>query len=121
MANSNVSVGLGAYAAYGFDASSLSATQFLAIWMRQNLLNTLIRRGVLQEFMKDEQSRTRVIEAAATFPCDKEDLAEAMVQMHLSQSPAEVAEAAKAEMKSQGYDVDRPRIDGKFIEWLTRD
>jgi hypothetical protein len=121
MANSNVSVGLGAYAGYGFDSSSLSAAEFLAISMRQNILNALIGRGVLREFMKDEQSRTKVIEAASTFPCNKDDLAEAMVQLHLSRSPAEVVEAAKLEMKSQGYDVDRPRIDGKFVEWLTRD
>jgi len=121
MANSHVAVGLGAYAGYGFDASSFSAAQFLAIWMRQNILNALIRRGVLHEFVKDEQSRTKVIEAASTFPCNKDDLAEAMVQMHLSQSPAEVAEVTKAEMKSKGYDADRPKIDGKFIAWLTRD
>ena len=71
--------------------------------------------------MQDEESREKVFVAAATIPCNKDDLAEALIQMQLSLSPAEVAAAAKEEMKKGGYDADSPRIDGKFIAWLARD
>jgi hypothetical protein len=114
-------IGLGAYAGYGFDTSSMSPEQFLAIALRQNLLNALIQRGVLREYMQDEESREKVFVAVATIPCNKEDLAEALVQMQLSQSPVEVAAAAKEEMKKSGYDADSPRIDGKFIAWLKEE
>jgi hypothetical protein len=114
----NVAVGFGAYAKYGLDASSYSPQEFVAIWLRQNLLSALIQRGVLQEYMKDDESREKVYGAAATFPCNKEDLAEALILLQLSLSTPDVVAKAKEEFKQRGYDLDKPTIEGKFIAWM---
>ncbi len=56
--------------------------------------------------------------AAATMPCNKDDIAEAMIQLHLTQVPAEVAARGREEMRAEGYDPDKPMIDRKFLDWL---
>jgi hypothetical protein len=117
--NPNAAMGLGAYAAYGFDASSLTPEQFMAVSRRQTLLAALVQRGVLSEYMQDEKSRERVYLAAATIPCNRDDVAEAFILLQLCQIPSEQAEPMKQGMKQQGYDPDEPRIDGKFVAWMT--
>jgi hypothetical protein len=81
-------------------------------------LSALIQRGVLQEYMKDDESREKVYGAAATFPCNKEDLAEALILLQLSLSTPDVVAKAKEEFKQRGYDLDKPTIEGKFIAWM---
>ncbi len=114
----NVAMGLGAYAAYGVEAAFSRPERFMAIWLRQNILAALVGRGVLKDYMDGDQLNAEVFTAAATIPCNKDDLAEATVQLMLSQSPAEVAATAKEEMRAAGYDADKPKIDGKFLDWL---
>jgi hypothetical protein len=114
----NVALGLGAYAAYGVEAASSRPDQFTAIWRRHNMLAALVGRGVLKDYMDGDQLNEKVFTAAATIPCNKEDLAEAMVQLKLSLSSAEIVAAAKEEMRAAGYDADEPKVDGKFLDWL---
>lgn len=59
----------------------------------------------------DEQA----IRAAATMPCDKTDLGEAMIPQALAMAPAESAAKAKEEMRAGGYDPDKPNVDRKFL------
>lgn len=100
-------------------SDELTSQQFVAQYWRGILLNTLIGRGVLRDYVKDEESMDKAIAAAATIPCSKNDVAEAAVLFHLSQQPPEVALKAKEEMKREGLDVDHPTIDGKFIQWMV--
>lgn len=100
-------------------SDELTSQQFVAQFWRGNLLNALIGRGVLRDYVQDEESMDKAITAAATIPCSKNDVAEAAVLFHLSQQPPEIARKAKEEMKREGLDVDNPGIDGKFIQWMV--
>jgi hypothetical protein len=62
--------------------------------------------------------RKRVFAAAATIPCDKNDLAEALAERVLRDASPEVVERAKEEPKNAGQDIDRPKIGEKFIDWI---
>jgi hypothetical protein len=84
--------------------------------VRYALLDALIERGVLDEYMKDEP--LRVFAAAASLPCNKEDLTEALAQRLLHEASPEVAEKAIAKMKEAGYDLNHPNVCKKFIEWM---
>src|SRR5215472_8300902 len=57
-----------------------SPDQRAALMMRYALLNGLVRQGILDDYMKDESLRQKVFAAAALFPCDKNDLSEAVAQ-----------------------------------------
>ena len=114
----NVAIGLGVYAAYGVEAAASRPEEFMAIMWRYRLVSALVERGVLSDYMNGDELDEKAFHAAATIPCGKEDLAEAMVQLRLTQSPAEVVKRAKEEMRAGGYDADKPNIDGRFLDWL---
>lgn len=96
----------------------LTSQQFAAQYWRGILLTTLIGRGVLRDYVQDEESMDKAMAAAATIPCNKSDVAEAAMLFYLTQKPPEVARKAKEGMKREGFDADNPRIDGKFIQWM---
>lgn len=113
----NVAVGLGVYAACGVEAAS-RPEQFMWVSFRLSLMSALVGRGVLNDYMHGGDLDEKVFRAAATIPCSKGDVAEAMVQLKLAQSPAEIVAKAKEEMRGEGYDADKPNIDGNFLDWL---
>jgi hypothetical protein len=90
--------------------------QHVAIMARYALMDAIIERGALDEYIKDEP--LRVFAAAASLPCRKDDLAEALAQRLLREASPEVAEKAIAEMKEAGCDPDHPNVCNKFIEWM---
>jgi len=47
----------------------------VALMTRYALLDALVERGILNDYMKDESARKYVFAVAATIPCDKNDLA----------------------------------------------
>src|SRR6266567_6003942 len=72
-------IGLAVYAAYGFEAASAGPERFLPIQWRHKLMSALVQRGVLDDYKHGEELDEKVFRAAATIPCDKNDLAEAML------------------------------------------
>jgi hypothetical protein len=59
-----------------------------------------------------------VFAAAATIPCDKNDLGEALAQRMLRNSSPDVVERTKDEALQAGWDLDRPKVGETFIEWM---
>ena len=114
----NAAIGLGAYAAAGVDMASRDPEQMMAVAMRQQFLNSLLERGVLNDHLHGDDLDDEVFLAAGSMPCDKEDLGEALLLLRLSQDPAEAVAEAKEKLRQQGYDPDHPRIDAKFLAWL---
>ena len=47
----------------------------VALMTRYALLDALLERGILNDYMKDESARKYEFAVAATIPCDKNDLA----------------------------------------------
>jgi len=87
-----------------------SPEQRVGMMMRYGLMNALIERGLLDEYMKDESGRKKVFAAAAKFPCDKNDLAEAVAQQ-LNQKTNE-------ELRQAGYDPDHPKVAERLVTWM---
>src|SRR5215469_11881840 len=71
----------------------------VALMTRYALLDALVERGILNDYMKDESARKHVFAAAATIPCDKNDLAEALAQRLLRDASSDVVEQTKEEAK----------------------
>jgi hypothetical protein len=92
--------------------------QRVAMMMRYALLDALVERGILDEFMNDESLRKKVFAAAALFPCDKNDLGEALAQQLALNSPPDVAQKTSEDFRQAGYDPDHPKVSGKFIDWM---
>jgi len=92
--------------------------QRVAMMMRYALLDALVERGILDEFMKDESLRKKVFAAAALFPCDKNDLGEALAQQLPLNSPPDVAQKTSEDFRQAGYDPEHPKVSGKFIDWM---
>ncbi len=86
--------------------------------VRYAVLNALIERGVLDEYMKDQALRKNVFTAAALLPCDKNDLYEAVTERGLRQSSADVRKKWDEELKQAGYDRDHLKLAAKFIAWM---
>ena len=108
-------------AALGFDVSSRGpgfATELFIIGIRHSLLVTLVDRGVLRDYQNGDTLDERVFCAAATVPFKKEDLAEAMIALKLAGSPAEVVTQVKKDFLAHGYDLDNPKVDAKFLDWM---
>jgi hypothetical protein len=115
----DVAVGLGVFAAYGFEAASAGPRTYMPIQWRHEVMWSLVQRGVLKDYVHGEELDEKVFIAAATMPCNKTDVAETMLPLLLAKSP-EIAEKAKENMRAEGYDPDKPNIDAKFVEWLRK-
>jgi hypothetical protein len=116
-------VALGAQFIFGDaapDLTTVDPSQFLAFGMRLAILQALIERGALNDYMQDDAQRAKVFHAAATMPCNKYDFAEAMSQQMLRDSPPDVAAKTKEEMLAGGLDPDHPKVIAKFIAWMEQ-
>jgi hypothetical protein len=100
------------------DFAAKSPDEQVALMTRYALLDALLERGVLNDYMNDALGRKRVFAAAATLPCDGNDLAEALAERMLGDASPEVMERTREEMKNAGRDLDRPKIGEKFIGWI---
>ncbi|HKF03688.1 MAG TPA: hypothetical protein VKB49_15320 [Candidatus Sulfotelmatobacter sp.] len=90
----------------------------IALSIRYALLDALVERGVLDDYMNDASARQHVFVAAATIPCDGNDLAEALEGKELRETSRDVVGQTKEELKNAGSDVPRPKIVEKFIDWI---
>lgn len=111
-------VGLHAVALGDPDRLPQNPDQRVAMLMRYALLDALVERGILDEYMKNESLRKKVFAAAAQFPCDKNDLGEALAQRLARDSPPDVAQKTREEFRQAGCDPDHPKVSGKFIDWM---
>jgi hypothetical protein len=112
--------GLGAL---GLDASFLGESareKHFALTMRLYLLQSLLERDVLRDYLQDGELPDEVFATAAEIPCDKEEFGEAVVQLTMKQYPDADYSEMKREMIAHGYDPDAPKIDAKFLAWLRR-
>lgn len=89
--------------------------QRAAMMMRYALLNALVAQGILDDYMKDEPLRQKVFAAAALFPCDKNDLGEAVAQRLGRDSSTDVVPKTEEEA---GYDPEHSQVGRKLIEWM---
>lgn len=106
----STSVGLHAVASADPGRLPQNPEQRVGMMVRYALMNALIERGLLDEYMKDEAQRKRVFAAAALFPCDKNDLGEAVAK--------QLADKTNEELRLAGYDPDHPKVAGRFIAWM---
>jgi len=114
----NVATGMGVVASYGVDAAVDRPEEFFSVSQRYQLLSFLVEKGVLNEYKHGEELDKRVFRAAATMPCNLQDVGEAVFPLLFSQSPPELVAKAKEGMLAHGYDPDKPNLPGKFLNWL---
>lgn len=110
--------GLGAI---GLDASDLGdepKDKLGALTIRLALLQSLFERNVLRDYVHGDEFTDEVFQAAASIPCDKEDVGEAIVPFAMKLCPDMDHSELKREMIEHGYDPERPKIDSKFIAWM---
>ena len=100
------------------DLAPRNPEQKLAMMARYALLNALIERGILDDYMKDETLREKVFAAAARLPCDKNDLLEAVAERVLQQSPPGITQQTKEDLAHLGYDPQHLKVADKFIAWM---
>jgi hypothetical protein len=102
------------------NAPALTPGERLAVSFRYELLDSLLKRNILDSYMQDAALRKKVFQAVASLPCDKTDLGEASFLRRLRESPPEVAEKMIDEARNEGYDPEHPRLDDKFLAWMNR-
>lgn len=95
-----------------------SPEQKLAMMARYALLDALIERGILDDYMKDETLQRKVFKAAAQLPCDQNDLREAVAERVLRQSPPDASQKIKEDLARGGYNPDHLKVADKFIAWI---
>jgi len=112
-------IGLDVDAAFGNpDLAPRNPEQQVALMARYWLLDAIVERGILDAYMSDDSLRKRVFAAAATIPCDQNDLVEVLAQRSLRKSAPEVAQKVEQEMRQAGCDPDHPKVCDKFMEWM---
>ena len=104
-----------AIAGKSFLSGNPTTTEYLSVSQRANLIDALLERGVLKEFEAGGELPDCVFRAAAMMPINKDDLGEAMLQLHLTKMLPEEAAKINAEWLAEGYDADHPKIDDKFL------
>lgn len=109
---------IGLQAIAGPDLVLQKPEQQVAMTVRYFLLEGLTELGLLDEYLKDEAQRKRVFAAAASFPCNKDDLAEAAMHRVLRDSPPETAQKAHEEVRQAGYDPEHPKVGERFKQWM---
>lgn len=121
---SGTTSGLGAHAGgIGIDASFLGEAareKHFALSMRFYLLQSLLERNVLRDYLQGDELPDAVFAAVAEMPCDKEEFGEAVVQLTMKRQPDADYSELKREMIAHGYDPDAPKIDAKFLLWLQK-
>jgi hypothetical protein len=109
---------IGVFAAYGVEAAANRPEEFMLVSWRHRLLSSLVEKGVLNDYKHGEELDERVFCAAATMPCDIQDIGETMLPLLFAQSPPEMVAKAREEMLAHGYNLDKPNLEGKFLNWL---
>jgi hypothetical protein len=123
-ARENASLGKGktsGFGALGLDASDLGDAprdKITILTLRLGLVQSLCERNVLRDYLHGDELAEEVFQAAASLPCDKEDVAEAMVLLTMKQQPQLDYSELRREMTAHGYNPDEPKIDSKFLEWI---
>ncbi|HWY69326.1 MAG TPA: hypothetical protein VNX88_11705 [Terriglobales bacterium] len=105
----------------GIDASEIGdapGDKFHGLVIRLGLLRSFFERNVLRDYLHGGDFADEVFQAAASLPCDRDDVGEAMVQMAMKQRPEVDCSEFKREMIAHGYDPDAPKIDSKFLAWM---
>lgn len=115
----NVAIGIDAITGFDPNALPLNADKQVAVMMRYAVLEALQQRGVLVDYMTNDAAKKRVFEAAATFPCDKNDLSEALAESALRNAPPERQKVMMAELTKAGYDPDHLAVADKFVAWMN--
>lgn len=100
------------------NAPQIDPENQVALLARFMMLDALIERGILDEYIRDKSERKKLFAAAASISCDKNDLGEALAQKHLREMAPDLAEKTKEELRLAGCDPDQTNIGKKFIEWL---
>lgn len=113
----HVAIGIGAFAHCDPNALKTPEQQF-AMLARYALMDALVEQGVLDEYMKEESQRKRVFVAAASVPCDKNDLGEALAERSLRDSNPEQMEVIREQLAKSGYDRDHLKVAEKFVAWI---
>ena len=114
----NVAMGMGVVASYGVEAAADRPEEFFSVSHRHQLLSYLVGKGVLNDYKHGEELDERVFRAAATVPCDIQDLGETILPLLFAKSPPDEVAKAKKDMLAHGYDPDKPNLEGKFLNWL---
>lgn len=89
-----------------------------AFVIRSQLLQSLVQRGVLQQYASGSELHERVFRAVASFPFTEEEFGEATVLLHLKNLPAEKSAQLRSSLISEGYNPEEPKVDSKFLEWI---
>jgi hypothetical protein len=87
----------GAMAGSGGQFAPLDPDQRIAITARYQLLDTLIKCGLIDSYMEDAELRKKVFAAVASLPCSKNDLGEASWLRRLQELSPDLAEKARKE------------------------
>jgi hypothetical protein len=111
---------IGLHAVADPNAPALNPGERVAVSFRYTLLDSLLKRNILDSHMQDPTLRKKVFITAASLPCDKNDLGEASFLRRLGESAPDVAEKMIEEARNEGYDPEHPRLDGKFIAWMNQ-
>lgn len=114
----NTAMGLGFLAQGDPDCLPQSPELQVAMTLRYTLLDALVERGILDTCIEDESMRKKVFSAAASFPCNQEDLGELLMQRLLRDSPPDAAQKTTEELRQAGYDPGNPKVGERFIEWM---
>ena len=112
----HTSIGLGAIA----DPALAPPTpdQMVGLMARSAMLDALIERGIFDDHLRDESLRKKLFAAAASLPFDKNDLAVALAEKILRESPPDLLEKSKEELRLAGYDPAHLKVADKFTEWM---
>ena len=118
MGSATKTSGLGAA---GIDPSELGDApreKVHALAIRLELLRSLFERSVLHDYLSGDDFADEVFQAAASLPCDRDDVVEAMAQLAMKQRPKADCSELKREMIAHGIDPDHPRVDSRFLAWI---
>lgn len=115
--------GTGGHVSIGLDAAGIegiTGDHVAVLSIRVALLQSFLERNVLHEHFQSDELIQEVFHAVASFPCDKEDVGEAVVQLQLRKLPLEQASELRKNLIDGGYNPDEPKVDSKFLEWMRR-
>lgn len=113
----------GGHVAIGVSAAGIegvTSDDVASLSIRLALLQSFLERNVLHEHFQSDELIQEVFRAVASFPCDKEDVGEAVVQLQLKKLPVEKASELRNDLVLGGYNPDEPKVDSKFLEWMRR-
>ena len=97
---------------------NISRDEASALGLRFAMLESFVERNVVREYVDGDQVRAQVFRAIASFPCDKEEFGEAVLQLQLKKLPPEQSAQLRSSLMAEGYNPEEPKVDAKFLEWI---